>query len=384
MVREAKIRGRVETSVDEQELRRSTSRIRSSLESATNVVPALDTNNLRRRLERMVPGGRTASRAVRELRGSSGRGDGERGDGGSGGSAAADATGTGVQAQQLRELKRIRKTMQKEAVTPDDGGGSTMLLGGAGRAGGVAAMGGKVVGGLAMLAGVGIGADRLLKSSRDGGNEQMQDWARENLGDWAAPPEDSGPPKSPLGGERRGLGEGAFDKPIERVSGSPAADAVRSAVDAFSDSRGVERLEAAAADASGAPGRIQDAIEGAGWPELPDLESAGDWPELPDLASVGDWPELPDLSASVGDWPDLPDLSAGMSWPDPPDWVESGIDAATAAAGGDGDAARDAVSGGVAELLVEVTGLDGAAGTAGYDERELEGIIEDYVREQMR
>jgi len=108
MAREAKIKGRVETAVDEQSLRRGTDRIREAMDTATDVVPQLDSSRLRRRMERMVPGATTARRGVQTLmdrRGSGDEGGGDSRSGGSGsddgGSATAGAAGMEIQAEQL-------------------------------------------------------------------------------------------------------------------------------------------------------------------------------------------------------------------------------------------------------------------------------------------
>ena len=337
MVREAKIRGRVQTEVDERQLRQSTEEIKSKMDSATNIVPQLDTSRLRRRLERLVPGGRTASRAIRELGGS----DGGGGSGGSGGPP--------VQQEQLRELRRIRRTIQKDAVTPEGGGGggNTILAGGG--LSGIAATAGKAGLGIAGLGAALFGAKKVNENAPRGYQGELQDEDRlkeanerlysipddtvsffENLS-WPEPPDISWP-----------------DIPdLETSTTWP---------------------------------EIPD-LENSDWPDLPDLDSQ-DWPEIPDLQSVTDWPELPNLDSEL-DWPELPDLSADFSWPDPPDWIEQPFREMTGTEESE-TPARDAAASGVAEMFVEVSGLDSVGVGDGANRRELEQIIEDYLQEELR
>ena len=404
MVREAKIRGRVETAVDERELRRSTSRIKSSLESATNVVPSLDANNLQRRLERMVPGGRTAGRAVREIRrrrgGDDAGGDEGRGRRGSDGTDPADRQR--VQQEQLRELRRIRRTLAKDAVTGGDGGGGTLrgLVGGAGAGllaggGGLSAAAGTASGALSgavgaiggALGGAGGGAIRGIRMPSPGtggfglpapssfiADQLKEDSRREDedkslLGKWF----DNQTSGSPMGGTTMAAtgGTGRAGE-VARAVGQEAVSEAVSQVDWPDPPDPLEGV--------GWP-ELPDAVEELDWPELPDLGTELSWPELPELDDLVDWPELPDLGTELS-WPELPDLGAELSWPEPPDWIRNPL-----GGGDDGTNAGDDTSGGrrdVLEVAVDATGIDDVAREGTRSRRELEGMIEDYLREEFR
>ena len=425
MAREAKIKGRVETAVDEQSLRRGTDRIREAMDTATDVVPQLDSSRLRRRMERMVPGATTARRGVQTLmdrRGSGDEGGGDSRSGGSGsddgGSATAGAAGMEIQAEQLEELERIRRILEKDAVSQDDGSGpGGAIMGGLLGAGGTAlamgsGVGGSILGGLGgigssiggaargiggsggILGGFGRGATRGLpfpapsnllaneakKAQRT--DEEDRGFIRDRLADLAP----SGGPTTmqAMGGDSR-IGEvgGAVAAEVleDELEGLPTLDEILQAdsLPNLSDEIGTDlpTLEEMLGDPPDWAEGAADDLEGA----AATMEDAGEWVgELPDMAaeaagSLG-WPELPDLSGL--DWPALPDLGGQLEWPEAPDWMPGG--------GSDDDGSSGGDTGGtVNDITVTVQGAFEAASDSAQDYgREFERAVRDVVRTELQ
>lgn len=161
MARSAELRAVVAPETDSRALEREADKVEQSMsEAVSGLAAGVDTNSLRRKLERAIPGGGILGGAIDRARGG-GRGP-SRG-GGGGGAGATQTAGTGIQARQLGALNDIHETLEKigQSGGVGGGGGGGGLLSGFGIARLLAGAGGAGSLGIGALATIG-GASGLL------------------------------------------------------------------------------------------------------------------------------------------------------------------------------------------------------------------------------
>lgn len=158
MARERELVGIVRPEMDDRQLDRESGKLEQALGEASEVTPSLDTRGfgrqLKRQLERAIPGGRLLGSALSRGGGTEPTGGGEGGGGGMVGAAA----GGGVQVAQLETLNDIHDELEKIGASTADGSGGFLKGVGAGR--GLGSGGGMLASGLAtggtMAAAIGL------------------------------------------------------------------------------------------------------------------------------------------------------------------------------------------------------------------------------------
>lgn len=379
-MREARIKGLVSPEVDDAELNRTAERIKSTLQMAGEITPALNRRRIQTRLERMVPGGRTVGRTVRAMRRRRGDDEDDGSGGGSTGGGASTGGGTGARSatQQRerihRELRRIRIATERGEVTPDAGGEGGGTGGGMGALGGLGAAkllgaGGLATGGGGLL-GLGIG-----QAVTDGDN---RDSLRGMLGmdEFEEPDRDVASLADVIGGDSD------FSDLVD-FEGSPAAEMISDVKNTF-DSLEWPELPDFRGEVNWP--ELPDLRGEVDWPELPDLRDEVDWPELPDLPELPnlrdevDWPELPDLRERL-EWPELPRLSDELEWPEPPEW----FDRITGRGDDGGSSSSDRDNGFGRDGILNEFDIDINAGDGGFDldRQALEDRIIEVVRREV-